>query len=141
MVWEMEGNVDKRESWSEFINHAFVARQAAENKRIEAQQFAKWLDVHPSHVSRWLKGTTNPPTAALLKRVAAKLGPGAYEAAGQPPEMPDNPHAIRIVNRLSMLPEEYQEIFANMVEEAAEKAERAERIPRPGFFRQSAQPA
>ena len=130
----MDLDTKQKETWSDFINRRFLIEQNKVGKKLWAKDVAKLWGVSEATLSRWLRGDFPPPEDDLLRKVGAVLGPEAYIAAGREPMMPDNPRAKRIVDRISDLPDEYQEIFANMIEEAANRAVQAQPIPRPGFF-------
>lgn len=112
----------KNDNWVKYIEQQYLLYQNREKASKNWYEFADYLGVDDATMSHWKKGR-RVPSGELLDRVAAKLGTGAYEAAGKPARVPDNPR-LKIINALMpRLPDNVQESIAALVEEATEQAE------------------
>lgn len=52
-----------------------------QGQQMTAKEFAMWLGVPPTSYSNWINSNTIP-SMSYLDKLAGKLGPGVYEAAG-----------------------------------------------------------
>ena len=65
----------------EFLHRKHLEYSMSQGQQMTAKEFAMWLGVPPTSYSNWINSNTIP-SMSYLDRLAGKLGPGVYEAAG-----------------------------------------------------------
>jgi transcriptional regulator with XRE-family HTH domain len=73
-----------------FLKTAFMEWQYAQGEKKTYQQFVEYLDLKPTSFSQWMNNV-RLPDIDNLKKIADKLGPETWRAAGLPEMMPENP--------------------------------------------------
>jgi hypothetical protein len=99
-----------------------------QGRNYTVSEYARWFGIPEPTMSKIMKG--HIPSDPNLHKLAARLGPGVYRAAGKPERLPDNPRLRFIAERFHLLPEGAQEKFVRLVERELEQGGEGE--PRPG---------
>jgi transcriptional regulator with XRE-family HTH domain len=115
------------QKWADLIKREILMYSNRLGRTVKDVEFAEWLKVDPAIISHWKRGN-RVPTEETLDRIAALIGTDAYEAAGKPPRMPNDPKVRLIAKVFHLLPEEAQKAFTDMIVEAAQKTQRGEGV-------------
>jgi transcriptional regulator with XRE-family HTH domain len=105
--------------FKDFMDQEFRKWENRTGRRQNISTFARYLGVRQPSLSKWMSGAVIPDHANL-DQLAKNLGSDVYKYAGQPERLPENT-AVKIIARiLPKLPLEFQERFANAVQNAYE---------------------
>lgn len=102
---------------SEWLESKFIEWIAQTGQRRTVKEFAEWLDISRTVVSRYLSGD-RIPTRKNADKIAARLGPEIYDLLGL--QRPD-PLLQEIQANWSLLTETEQQQISDMINDAVER--------------------
>jgi transcriptional regulator with XRE-family HTH domain len=76
-------NLGMKKTAADFLHTSFLEWQLSTKRKQTLRAFAQYLDVAITSLSGWMSGGSIP-AGENLEKLAAKLGPGIYDAIGHP---------------------------------------------------------
>jgi transcriptional regulator with XRE-family HTH domain len=112
--------VEKAERFGKFLTDKYFDYQRKRGVNTSQADFAKYLRVHTSALSHWMRGN-RAPGVGYAHRLAAKLGNEVYDLLDIPILPSDNEHERRIHKALIGLTDEQQDHIASIAEKEAKE--------------------